>query len=46
MTDLRTVGVLGTGIMGAPMTRTLVKAGHAVRARNRGVPRDSDQAAT
>ncbi|MEU5087023.1 NAD(P)-dependent oxidoreductase [Streptomyces sp. NPDC021356] len=31
----RTVGVLGTGIMGAAMARNLVRAGHAVRVWNR-----------
>ncbi|QKW28517.1 NAD(P)-dependent oxidoreductase [Streptomyces seoulensis] len=31
----RTVGVLGTGIMGAAMARNLVGAGHAVRVWNR-----------
>ncbi|MGW4271345.1 NAD(P)-dependent oxidoreductase [Streptomyces seoulensis] len=36
MTDTtRTVGVLGTGIMGAAMARNLVGAGHAVRVWNR-----------
>ncbi|NGO45849.1 NAD(P)-dependent oxidoreductase [Streptomyces ureilyticus] len=35
MTDQLTVGVLGTGIMGAAMARNLVKAGHTVRAWNR-----------
>ncbi|NEA50945.1 NAD(P)-dependent oxidoreductase [Streptomyces sp. SID10815] len=36
MTDtIRTVGVLGTGIMGAAMARNLVGAGHAVRVWNR-----------
>lgn len=35
MTDTRTVGVLGTGIMGAAMARNLVRAGHTVRAWNR-----------
>src|SRR3954465_5535239 len=34
MTSL-TVGVLGTGIMGAAMARNLVKAGHTVRVWNR-----------
>ncbi|OLO06744.1 2-hydroxy-3-oxopropionate reductase [Salinicola sp. MH3R3-1] len=32
---LRTVGVLGTGIMGAPMASRLAAAGHRVRAWNR-----------
>ncbi|MGV9989534.1 NAD(P)-dependent oxidoreductase [Streptomyces sp. NPDC003374] len=31
----RTVGVLGTGIMGAAMARNLVRAGHTVRVWNR-----------
>ncbi|MFD9391362.1 NAD(P)-dependent oxidoreductase [Streptomyces sp. NPDC060000] len=35
MTDELTVGVLGTGIMGAAMARNLVRAGHTVRAWNR-----------
>ncbi|HST72408.1 NAD(P)-dependent oxidoreductase [Kocuria sp.] len=35
MTDRLTVGVLGTGIMGAAMARSLARAGHAVRAWNR-----------
>ncbi|MCD9873014.1 NAD(P)-dependent oxidoreductase [Streptomyces guryensis] len=35
MTDQLTVGVLGTGIMGAAMARNLVRAGHSVRAWNR-----------
>ncbi|MEV7125013.1 NAD(P)-dependent oxidoreductase [Streptomyces sp. NPDC093260] len=36
MTDTtRTVGVLGTGIMGAAMARNLLRAGHTVRAWNR-----------
>ncbi|MFI2641475.1 NAD(P)-dependent oxidoreductase [Streptomyces sp. NPDC018610] len=36
MTDtIRTVGVLGTGIMGAAMARNLLRAGHTVRAWNR-----------
>ncbi|WNM29001.1 NAD(P)-dependent oxidoreductase [Streptomyces sp. Li-HN-5-11] len=35
MTDTRTVGVLGTGIMGAAMARNLVRAGHTVRVWNR-----------
>ncbi|MEU9450571.1 NAD(P)-dependent oxidoreductase [Streptomyces sp. NPDC048277] len=35
MTDKPTVGVLGTGIMGAAMARNLLKAGHTVRAWNR-----------
>ncbi|MGW2565260.1 NAD(P)-dependent oxidoreductase [Streptomyces sp. NPDC001537] len=35
MTDQLTVGVLGTGIMGAAMARNLARAGHAVRAWNR-----------
>src|SRR6185312_10857153 len=30
-----TVGVLGTGIMGAAMARNLIKAGHTVRVWNR-----------
>ncbi|MGK5684347.1 NAD(P)-dependent oxidoreductase [Actinoplanes sp. URMC 104] len=35
MTDTLTVGVLGTGIMGAAMARNLLKAGHSVRVWNR-----------
>ncbi|MEU7562374.1 NAD(P)-dependent oxidoreductase [Streptomyces eurythermus] len=35
MTDIRTVTVLGTGIMGAAMARNLARAGHTVRAWNR-----------
>ncbi|KOG30566.1 NAD(P)-dependent oxidoreductase [Streptomyces resistomycificus] len=35
MTDTRTVSVLGTGIMGAAMARSLARAGHTVRAWNR-----------
>lgn len=35
MTDKPSVGVLGTGIMGAAMARNLAGAGHAVRAWNR-----------
>ncbi|MFE4667464.1 NAD(P)-dependent oxidoreductase [Streptomyces sp. NPDC056716] len=35
MTDKLTVGVLGTGIMGAGMARSLARAGHSVRAWNR-----------
>ncbi|MFJ9737089.1 NAD(P)-dependent oxidoreductase [Streptomyces sp. NPDC101166] len=35
MTDQLTVGVLGTGIMGAAMARNLARAGLAVRAWNR-----------
>ncbi|MFF7449331.1 MULTISPECIES: NAD(P)-binding domain-containing protein [unclassified Streptomyces] len=35
MTDQLTVGVLGTGIMGAAMARNLARAGHTVRAWNR-----------
>ncbi|MFJ4686803.1 NAD(P)-dependent oxidoreductase [Streptomyces sp. NPDC088789] len=35
MTDRLTVGVLGTGIMGAAMARNLARAGHTVRAWNR-----------
>ncbi|MDF3302979.1 NAD(P)-dependent oxidoreductase [Streptomyces tropicalis] len=35
MTETRTVGVLGAGIMGAAMARNLLKAGHAVRVWNR-----------
>ncbi|MFF7470707.1 NAD(P)-binding domain-containing protein [Streptomyces sp. NPDC008092] len=35
MTDKPTVGMLGTGIMGAAMARNLLKAGHTVRAWNR-----------
>jgi 3-hydroxyisobutyrate dehydrogenase len=36
MSETRTVAVLGTGIMGAAMARNLLRAGHAVRAWNRG----------
>lgn len=35
MTDKLTVSVLGTGIMGAAMARSLARASHAVRAWNR-----------
>lgn len=35
MTDKLTVSVLGTGIMGAAMARSIIRAGHAVRAWNR-----------
>jgi 3-hydroxyisobutyrate dehydrogenase len=35
MTDKLTVGVLGTGIMGAAMARNIVRAGHTVRVWNR-----------
>ncbi|MFD0574466.1 NAD(P)-dependent oxidoreductase [Kitasatospora gansuensis] len=35
MTDTITVGVLGTGIMGAAMARNLLRAGHTVHAWNR-----------
>ncbi|WP_055693952.1 NAD(P)-dependent oxidoreductase [Streptomyces prasinopilosus] len=35
MTDKLTVSVLGTGIMGAAMARSLLRAGHTVRAWNR-----------
>ncbi|MEV5985788.1 NAD(P)-dependent oxidoreductase [Streptomyces sp. NPDC052051] len=35
MTDQLTVTVLGTGIMGAAMARSLARAGHTVRAWNR-----------
>jgi 3-hydroxyisobutyrate dehydrogenase len=35
MTDTLTVGVLGTGIMGAAMARNIAKAGHTVRVWNR-----------
>ncbi|MFE9774380.1 NAD(P)-dependent oxidoreductase [Streptomyces sp. NPDC005931] len=35
MTDELTVSVLGTGIMGAAMARSLARAGHTVRAWNR-----------
>ncbi|UFR00379.1 NAD(P)-dependent oxidoreductase [Streptomyces sp. Go40/10] len=35
MTDTLTVSVLGTGIMGAAMARSLRRAGHTVRAWNR-----------
>ncbi|MEU1040572.1 NAD(P)-dependent oxidoreductase [Streptomyces sp. NPDC005551] len=35
MTDKLTVGVLGTGIMGAAMARNLARAGHRVRVWNR-----------
>ncbi|MCY1138919.1 NAD(P)-dependent oxidoreductase [Actinoplanes sp. Pm04-4] len=35
MSETLTVGVLGTGIMGAAMARNLIKAGHTVRVWNR-----------
>ncbi|MFF4752567.1 NAD(P)-dependent oxidoreductase [Streptomyces sp. NPDC002514] len=35
MTEKLTVSVLGTGIMGAAMTRNIARAGHTVRAWNR-----------
>ncbi|RUR54682.1 NAD(P)-dependent oxidoreductase [Vreelandella populi] len=35
MTTSRSIGFIGTGIMGAPMARRLAKAGHQVRAWNR-----------
>ncbi|MBP5980014.1 MAG: NAD(P)-dependent oxidoreductase [Halomonas sp.] len=35
MTTSRSIGFIGTGIMGAPMARRLAKAGHRVRAWNR-----------
>ncbi|MEU3790287.1 NAD(P)-dependent oxidoreductase [Streptomyces fructofermentans] len=35
MTDKLTVGVLGTGIMGAAMARNIARAGHTVRVWNR-----------
>ncbi|WP_307872612.1 NAD(P)-dependent oxidoreductase [Paractinoplanes ovalisporus] len=35
MSEKLTVGLLGTGIMGAAMARNLLKAGHAVRVWNR-----------
>ncbi|MDQ0991406.1 NAD(P)-dependent oxidoreductase [Streptomyces sp. V3I7] len=35
MTDKLTVSVLGTGIMGAAMARSIARAGHTVRAWNR-----------
>ncbi|MDW5377771.1 NAD(P)-dependent oxidoreductase [Halomonas sp. HP20-15] len=35
MQDTRTIGVIGTGLMGAPMARRLAEAGHHVSAWNR-----------
>ncbi|MBE0463652.1 NAD(P)-dependent oxidoreductase [Halomonas colorata] len=35
MTTLRSIGFIGTGIMGAPMAQRLAKAGHQVHAWNR-----------
>ncbi|MGW1680829.1 NAD(P)-dependent oxidoreductase [Saccharopolyspora sp. NPDC002376] len=35
MTEARTVGVLGTGIMGAAMARNIARTGHTVHAWNR-----------
>lgn len=35
MNDCQEIGLIGTGIMGAPMARRLAKAGHRVRAWNR-----------
>ncbi|ORT56806.1 NAD(P)-dependent oxidoreductase [Streptomyces sp. CB03238] len=35
MTDILTVSVLGTGVMGAAMARNIARAGHSVRAWNR-----------
>lgn len=35
MQDIRTIGVIGTGLMGAPMARRLAEAGHRVSAWNR-----------
>lgn len=35
MQDTTTIGVIGTGLMGAPMARRLAEAGYAVRAWNR-----------
>lgn len=35
MSDSRSIGFIGTGIMGAPMARNLARAGHAVTAWNR-----------
>ncbi|MGW1275199.1 NAD(P)-binding domain-containing protein, partial [Streptomyces sp. NPDC002491] len=35
MTDHLTVSVLGTGIMGAAMARSIARAGHTVRVWNR-----------
>ena len=43
-TTTRTVGVLGTGIMGGAMARNLARAGHTVRAWNRS--RDKAEALT
>jgi len=35
MHDIHTIGVIGTGLMGAPMARRLIEAGYRVRAWNR-----------
>ncbi|SHE98224.1 2-hydroxy-3-oxopropionate reductase [Modicisalibacter ilicicola DSM 19980] len=35
MNDVKKIGFLGTGIMGAPMARRLAEAGHQIRAWNR-----------
>ncbi|MCI0511180.1 2-hydroxy-3-oxopropionate reductase [Chromohalobacter marismortui] len=35
MHTIKTIGVIGTGLMGAPMARRLAEAGHRVRAWNR-----------
>nr|WP_324606130.1 NAD(P)-dependent oxidoreductase [Streptomyces griseus] len=45
MTDKLTVSVLGTGIMGAAMARSLARAGHTVRAWNRSRDRAEPLAA-
>ncbi len=45
MTYTLTVGVLGTGIMGAAMARNLIKAGHTVRVWNRSADKAAPLAA-
>ena len=37
MTDTRRITLIGTGLMGAPMARNLLKAGHAVTVWNRSI---------
>ncbi|GHJ07040.1 dehydrogenase [Micromonospora humidisoli] len=46
MTDELTVGVLGTGIMGAAMAGNLVRAGHVVRVWNRSPDKAAATGAT